>query len=153
MKHDLNNIPFFSELDEDVLDAISQRLLREHYHKGATVFLEDEPGDCMYLIESGQVKIVTEKGGHEKILAYLGPGNFFGEMALFERAVRSATVRALGEARVLTIDKKNFLRRVREDPSLAFRLVQAMSARVRELSTEVSHLRLELEGNFDQARR
>jgi CRP-like cAMP-binding protein len=61
-------------------------------------------------------------------------------MALFERMPRSATVRALGEVRVLTIDKKTFLRQVHEDPSLAFRILQKMSYRIRELDTELFRL-------------
>lgn len=128
-------------------------VLGKLYKDTEIIVKQGEPGDSIYIIQDGMVEIVNETERGEVLLALRGKGEFFGEMALFERAVRSATVRALGEARVLTIDKKNFLRRVREDPSLAFRLVQAMSARVRELSTEVSHLRLELEGNFDQARR
>ena len=64
----------------------------------------------------------------------------WGEMAIFDRDVRSATVRALGDARVLTVDKKNFMRRVHEDPSLAFRLVETMSRRIRELGEEVARL-------------
>ncbi len=67
-------------------------------------------------------------------------------MAIFDREPRSATVRALGEARVLTIDKKNFLRRMNEDPSVAYHLLESMSARIRELSTKVSHLELERDG-------
>jgi CRP-like cAMP-binding protein len=59
-------------------------------------------------------------------------------MAIFEREVRMATVRALGQARILTVDEKNFIRRMHEDPSLAFRLVQTMSHRIRELSTDVA---------------
>jgi CRP/FNR family transcriptional regulator len=70
-----------------------------------------------------------------------GKGEILGEMAVFERVTRSATVSALGEVRVLTVDKKNFLRRIQEDPSLAFRLVQMMSRRVRELSDEVARLK------------
>jgi CRP-like cAMP-binding protein len=62
-------------------------------------------------------------------------------MAIFERVVRSATVRARGRARVLTLDKRNFLRRIDEDPSLAFRIVETMSRRVRELSRQVAELR------------
>ena len=65
-------------------------------------------------------------------------------MAVFEREVRSATVRALGEARVLTLDRKNFLRRINEDPSLAFRVVETMSRRVRELSAEIVRLKAAL---------
>ncbi len=71
----------------------------------------------------------------------LGEGDFFGEMALFEREARSATVRALGEVRVLTVDKRTLLRRINEDPSLAFRIVQKMSGRIRELNTEVVRLK------------
>jgi CRP-like cAMP-binding protein len=74
-------------------------------------------------------------------VAVLEEGEIFGEMAIFEREVRSATVRAQGEARVLTVDKKTFLRRVQEDPSLAFNLVQMMSRRIRRLSDEIAELR------------
>src|SRR5512137_1307128 len=95
VRHDLRNIPFFSDLEDRVLEAIARRLQREHYHKGATVFAEDEPGDCMYIIESGQIKVVSEKSGREKIFGYLGPGNFFGEMALLLGDKRSATARVV----------------------------------------------------------
>jgi CRP-like cAMP-binding protein len=78
-------------------------------------------------------------------LAVRGEGEFFGEMAIFEREVRMATVRALGQARVLTVDKKNFMRRIHEDPSLAFRLVEAMSRRIRALSNEVALLKSRVE--------
>jgi CRP-like cAMP-binding protein len=74
-------------------------------------------------------------------LAELNTGDFFGEMAVFEREVRAATVRAMGQARVLTVDKKSFLRRIHEDPSLAFRIVQTLSRRIRDLNAEVTRLR------------
>jgi len=66
-------------------------------------------------------------------LAVMSEGDFFGEMALIEREVRSATVRALGGVRVLSVDKVTFLRRIHEDPSLAYRILQKMSRRIREL--------------------
>ncbi|MCL4395860.1 MAG: patatin-like phospholipase domain-containing protein [Chloroflexi bacterium] len=103
MAHNLRKIPFFSDLEEDVLDAISRRLQREHYHKGATVFSEGETGDCMYILESGQVKIVTSNGGREKVLAYVGPGNFFGEMALLLDERRSATAQVVIDADLLVL--------------------------------------------------
>ena len=61
-------------------------------------------------------------------------------MAIFEHQARSATVRALGQARILTVDKKSLVRRIHEDPSLAYYMMQTMSQRVRELSTEVARL-------------
>ena len=111
------------------------------YQDGQVIVRQGEVGDCMYVIQEGQVEVVLEKDGEEVRLAVRGEGEFFGEMAIFEREVRMATVRALGQARVLTIDKKNFLRRIHEDPSLAYRIVQTMSRRIRELSAEVAQLK------------
>jgi CRP-like cAMP-binding protein len=111
------------------------------YQEGEVIVRQGEVGDCMYVIQEGQVEVVLEKDSGEVRLAVRGEGEFFGEMAIFEREVRMATVRALGQARVLTIDKKNFLRRIHEDPSLAYRIVQTMSHRIRELSAEVAQLK------------
>jgi CRP-like cAMP-binding protein len=111
------------------------------YEDGEIIISQGAEGDCMYVVQAGQVEVYVEKGGREIRLALRGEGDFFGEMALFEREVRSASVRACGQARVLTIDKKNFLHRIHEDPSLAFRIVQVMSRRIRELSSEVAKLK------------
>ena len=112
------------------------------YRDGETIVRQGEVGDCMYVIQTGQVEVLQEKNDKEVRLAVLGEGDFFGEMALFEREVRSATVRAFGEVRVLTVDKRTLLRRINEDPSLAFRIVQKMSGRIRELNTEVVRLKI-----------
>jgi len=120
-------------------------VLGKTYKDTEVIIKQGEPGDYMYVIQEGLVEIVKETDLGEVQLALRSEGEFFGEMAIFEREVRSATVRALGEARVLTIDKENFLRRIYEDPSLAFHLVQIMSSRIRDLSTEVSLLRLKLD--------
>jgi CRP-like cAMP-binding protein len=111
------------------------------YQDGEDIVRQGEIGDCMYVIQEGQVEVISENNGEEVRLAIRGAGEFFGEMAIFERTVRSATVRALGQARILTIDKKKFLRRIQEDPTLAFRIVEIMSSRIRELSEEVSQLK------------
>ena len=96
----------------------------------------------MYVIQEGQVEVLIRGEEDQDIrLGVRQEGEFIGEMAIFDRDVRSATVRALGQARVLTVDKKNFMRRVHEDPSLAFRLVETMSHRIRELSDEVARLK------------
>jgi CRP-like cAMP-binding protein len=111
------------------------------YRDGEVLIRQGDPGDCMYVVQEGEVEVVSENGGREVRLAVLGEGEIIGEMAIFERDVRVATVRARGEVRVLTVDKRNFLRRVTEDPSLAFRLVQVMSRRIRDLNHEVLRLR------------
>lgn len=111
------------------------------YEDGEVIISQGEPGDCMYVVQEGLVEVCVEKDGKTIPLAVRGEGEFIGEMAIFEREVRSATVRAKGQARVLTIDKKNFLHRIHEDPSLAFRIVQVMSGRIRELTNEVAGLK------------
>ncbi len=119
------------------------------YRDNEMIIRQGEQGDCMYVIQEGVVEIVKETDRGNFQIALRRTGEFFGEMAIFEREVRSATVRALGQARVLTIDKRNFLRRINEDPALAFHLVQVMSARIRELSKEVARLKIELEGDSE----
>jgi CRP-like cAMP-binding protein len=115
--------------------------LGKEYQDGETIVRQREEGDCMFVIQEGQVEVLGERGGEQVRLAVLGKSEFFGEMALFERDVRSATVRALGSARVLTLDRRTFLRRIQEDPSLAFRILEKMSRRIRELDEEVVRLR------------
>jgi CRP-like cAMP-binding protein len=95
----------------------------------------------MYVIQKGQVEVVKEEDGHQIQLRVLHQGDVFGEMAIFEKEVRSAGVRPLGEAQVLTIDKKTFLRRVKEDPSLAFNILKVMSERLRKLNSDVMQLK------------
>ena len=111
------------------------------YQHGETIIRQGEIGDCMYVVQDGQVEVVSNFGNQEVQLAILGRNEFFGEMAIFDHEIRSATVRAMGPARILTVDHKNFLRRIHEDPSLAYRLMEVMSRRMRKLSTDVTHLK------------
>ncbi|MGB7291477.1 MAG: cyclic nucleotide-binding domain-containing protein [Thermodesulfobacteriota bacterium] len=111
------------------------------YHDGEAIVREGETGDCMYVVQAGQVKVLQGKENKEVRLAVLNEGDFFGEMAIFEREVRSATVRAIGEVRVLTVEKKNFLRRIQEDPSLAYHIVKTMSHRIRDLNAELVRIK------------
>ena len=115
------------------------------YRDGEIVVRQGDPGDCLFVVQEGQLEIVQEEGGKETVLRVAGKDELIGEMAIFERVKRSATVRARGTARVLTLDKRNFLKRINEDPSLAFRIVETMSRRVRELSDQVVELRRALD--------
>jgi CRP/FNR family transcriptional regulator len=111
------------------------------YQNGEIIVRQGEVGNCMFVIQQGEVEILVEQDGQEVLLAIRGNGEFIGEMAIFDRDVRSATIRARGQARVLTVDKKNFLRRIHEDPSLAFRIVETLSRRIRELTEENARLK------------
>ena len=111
------------------------------FQDGDIIIHQGEVGDCMFVIQEGQVEIIQEEGDKEIQLAVLGEGDIFGEMAILEREVRTATVRALGLVRVITVDKKNFLRNIHENPVLALRLAEVLSSRIRDLNAEVSRLK------------
>ena len=113
------------------------------YQDGEIIIRQGDIGDCMYVIQEGQVEVLIEQGDREVLLGIRGEGEMLGEMAIFEKESRSATVRALGIVRLLCVDEKNFMRRVHEDPSLAYRMVKMMSHRIRELSNEVARLKFE----------
>jgi len=113
--------------------------LGKEYKEGEVIFRQGDVGNCMFIIQAGEVEAVAEADGNELRLRTMGPNEFFGEMALFEKEVRTATIRATKPTRVLTIDKKNFLGGIHEDPSLAFRVVETMSHRIRDLTDRLSH--------------
>lgn len=120
---------------------MQEGVLGKTYEGGDTIIRQGDPGDCMYVVQSGKVEVFQRSAdAGQQRLAVLESGEFFGEMALFEREVRSATVRALGDARVLKVDKKTLLRRIKEDPLLAVNMLRAMSRRVRELNAELTSM-------------
>lgn len=121
-----------------------QGALGKEFKDGEIIVHQGDVGDSMFVIQEGQVEVLIEADGEVTRLRVAREGEFMGEMAIFEKENRSATLRALGDVRILTIDKKNFLRRVHEDPSLAFRIAQTMSSRIRELSDEIARLKHEL---------
>jgi flavin-dependent dehydrogenase len=121
-------------------DIVTLGDLGKVYKEGEIIVRQGDVGDCMYVIQTGKVEVIKEEGGIEVKLAELSDGDFFGEMALFEKDVRSATIRPLGEVRVLTVDRRMFLRKIHDDPSLAFRIMQKMSHRIRELNNELMRL-------------
>ena len=112
--------------------------LGKEYEVGEIIVRQGEPGDCMFVVQAGQVVATIEQDEQESMLGLLGPGDFFGEMCVFEKQPRSATVRALSYARVLTVDKKGLLRQITVDPTLAFNLLEKMSARIRTLNSQVA---------------
>lgn len=108
------------------------------YKDKEIIINQGEPGNCMYVIQSGQVEVLKEKGGNFVRIALRKEGDFFGEMAIFSQESRSATIRALGDVRILTVDKRNLLKSIQKDPSLAFRIIETMSKRIRDLSEEIT---------------
>jgi len=122
------------------MSSVCSEVLGRRYHDGDVIIRQGEPGDCMFVIQEGRVEVLQRRGGKEYCLAVLDPGDFFGEMALFEQEVRCATVRALGDVCVLTIDKRIFMQRMHEDASFAFKILKRMAHRLREMEKVLTHL-------------
>jgi CRP/FNR family cyclic AMP-dependent transcriptional regulator len=108
------------------------------YKDGKTIIKQGHSGECFYVIQSGRVEVVQSSAHGEQHLTFLESGSFFGEMAIFEKEARSATIRAAGDARVLKVDKKTLYRRIQEDPLIAVGLLKTMSHRIRDLSAQLA---------------
>jgi CRP-like cAMP-binding protein/flavin-dependent dehydrogenase len=109
--------------------------LGKFYNDGEIIVRQGEKGNCMYVIQSGVAEVVQTGHDNKEIrMALLSKGDVFGEMAIFQEEVRSATVRARGKVRVIVVDKRIFLKRVHEDPSFAYTLLQKMTHRINELN-------------------
>jgi CRP-like cAMP-binding protein len=111
------------------------------YQQGDVIVRQGEVGECMYVISSGKAEVLVKKGRKQVRLAILGERDFFGEMAIFDRERRSATVRAMGEVRAIAMDKKTFEKRIVQMPWLAFDVLEKMSRRIRETDRDLVKLK------------
>jgi CRP-like cAMP-binding protein len=116
---------------------MKDKMLGHLYKDGEIIIKQGTTGKCLYVIQEGKVEVISEQGDSEIKVAELAETEFFGEMGLFEKDVRSCTVRALGDARILTIDKRNFYQSIHKDSSLAYRLLEKMSNRLREANKKI----------------
>ncbi len=118
--------------------GVEEGALGKSYQKGEIIVQQGEKGNCMYVIQSGRAEVLIRGEDSEEIrFSVLSKGDFFGEMAIIEEEVRSATVRAMGEVRVIVVDKRIFLKRIHEDPSFAFRIMEKMGKRIREMDQKI----------------
>jgi CRP-like cAMP-binding protein len=111
------------------------------YSDGEIIFREGDPGEAMYVIQSGKIRITKKTESGEVTIATLQKGEIFGEMAIFDRQPRSATVVASGDARVLSVDKKKLFSTISRDPTLVFKMIESMSQRIRKLDSELTRLK------------
>src|SRR6266852_4278639 len=97
----LRSVPLFASLDSKATARLGQYLTIHDYPTSAVIFRNGDPGDAMYLIDIGKVRIsITDADGHIVTLAELGPGDFFGDMAILDRQGRSATATGTENARL-----------------------------------------------------
>lgn len=129
----LKKVPFFRTLGKESIDFIVERLKFKHFEEGETVVSLGEPGDCMYIIISGQVKVVIPRpNGEETIIAYLTSGDYFGEMALLTGEPRSASVVTTQPSEMFMLHKNDFEIIVEKFPSISLSMGKIMSQRLRD---------------------
>jgi CRP/FNR family cyclic AMP-dependent transcriptional regulator len=113
---------------------------RQSYRKSEVIFGEGSTGSEMYLVHSGRVLLsVRQDGAKQKTLAVLGPGDFFGEMALVDDSPRSATASAAEDStQLIVIDRARFLFMVRQQPEFALSLMHTLCQRLRDMDRRLS---------------
>lgn len=115
-------------------DPLFARFGRE-YQAGEVLFREGEPGDRMFVIQAGAVRISKSMGGEEKVLAILGPGEFLGEMAILNGKPRTATATVVEPARCLLIDARTLEAMVAKNTEIAMRLIKKLARRLDSADT------------------
>jgi CRP/FNR family transcriptional regulator, cyclic AMP receptor protein len=131
----------FAELDERELAAVAAVAKSRKYARDDVIFHADESGDIVCLIKEGRVKVtMISPEGKEIILSLLGPGDFFGEMALLDDEPRSATVVATEPLEVVTIWRTDFLQLLSENFSITKKVLAELSRRLRTASNRIESL-------------
>jgi len=137
----LRKFAFFAELDDREIASVAAAARPRRYAKDEVIFHEDERGDVFCLIREGRVKVtMISPEGKEIILVILGPGDFFGEMALIDDEPRSATVVAIEPLEVMTIWRNDFLQLLSENFSIAKKVLKELSRRLRSASNRIESL-------------
>ena len=136
----LATVPLFSSLTEDQLGAVAGRLKRQRYDERDTIIKQDDLGDAMFVLVSGRVKVVVQEGEGETILAVLGAGDCFGEMAVIDGERRSADVVALEPTEVLIPSTTDFQDSIHESPGIALGLLRELAGRLRRSNIWVRSL-------------
>jgi CRP-like cAMP-binding protein len=135
----LGRVPVFSTLVPEDLLRIAQLAVPRSFAPGQAVFREGDSSDTCYIVRSGHARAVREHGdGRTITLATFGPGDIFGELALFEDERRSATVEALQELEVVAVLGPDMRRLMVEHPQISTRLVIALGRRLRESNERLS---------------
>ncbi|OGN82509.1 MAG: hypothetical protein A2X23_05785 [Chloroflexi bacterium GWC2_73_18] len=146
----LRRCALFAHLDDRTLDLVATSLRIRRYRRGEVIFHQGDPGDSLYVIEDGAVKIVLPSpDGEEAIIATLRRGDFFGELALLDGAPHSATAGALEPTTILVLARARFHELVEGEPTLRDALLAGLAHELRRLTRHVEELHfLDLAGRL-----
>ena len=139
----LRTVPIFSELREEHVQSLARLTLRRRYPKDTVVFFENEEGDFFFMILEGRIKVtILGDDGREVILSVLGPGDFFGDMALLDNEPRSASAIAVEDSELISLHRSDFDALMATNPSITLALVRTLTARLRRANHQISTLAL-----------
>jgi len=143
VKNLLEDLPVFSGLQHEELTALSRVAVPKSFTRHATIVREGEKTDALYIITSGKVKVVLRSGdGKEVILAMLGKGEVFGEMALLDHPPRSADVVTMEPTQFWVIAKTDFINCLAHNRQMAFAIIQGLVQRLRSADRKIQNLAL-----------
>lgn len=128
----LDRVPLFADLDATSLQQLAQVLRRRSFRAGEAIFHRDDPGQVLYIIKEGRVRIrLTSAEGQEIALAVFDAGESFGEMAILDMQPRSADAIAIDKVEVYTLQRQDFINVVRSHPDIAIEVMKGLSTRIR----------------------
>jgi len=137
----LKKVPLFSKIGDKQLEKIAEISYLKKYKKDEDIFSEGEVGDALYILVSGVVKVFRRSSdGRLKTLALMEKGDFLGEMAILEKEIRSANVRAVDDTEMLVINKRDFEASLTSNPQIAFKIMETLSARLRDADRQIESL-------------
>ena len=139
----LKNIPLFSGLEADQIETLRKVLLVKTYPKNVYLFSEGDPSDSFYIVEKGKVNVgINDEEGREVILSVLGPGEYFGEMALLDGEPRCAYVMTKERSKLLIISKREFQNLLNANPGIMLSILKGLQKRLREANKRIESLAL-----------
>jgi CRP-like cAMP-binding protein len=125
---DLQQLFLFQLLTAEELAEVANSFHRKYYEKGQKIFCEGDKGNIMYIIVYGAVKITKEDQGQERELINLAPGDFFGEIALFDYVSRTASATATEETCLLELNRDDFNEFFSKNPVISSKILYQMMA-------------------------
>jgi len=142
-EHILSSINIFSDLSDNELENLHKVFKPRNYLKNSMIILEEEYGDLVFVVKTGTIKITrVNDEGKEVILALLGPGEIFGELAILDGEARSANALAQENCKLLAINKEDFLDILKHNFSISYSLMCELAKRLRKSDQQIEALSL-----------
>jgi CRP/FNR family transcriptional regulator, cyclic AMP receptor protein len=134
----LKNVPLFAELGRRDLDRLAKLMVPRPVKGGEVIINERDQAAGFFVVSSGKLQAFKGDDSNPHVLATFGPGDFFGEMALFEGFPRSATVKAIEDSEVLAMTRWDFMAEMKNHPEIAVAMLPVLVRRLREADAKLS---------------